>query len=84
MDDLDRQELVPVHTAQDSVEAEILKNALEAEGIPCSIEGEHQGGFSGVPSIGWIRLFVRERDAERARAFLESHERSHPDTDENA
>lgn len=78
MDNLDRQELVPVYTANDSVQAEILKNALEAEGIPCSIEGEHQGGFSGVLLV---RLFVREPDAERARAFLESHEHHRPEAD---
>ena len=78
MDNLDQQELVPIYTAQDSVQAEILKNALEAEGIPASIEGEHQGGFSGVLLI---RLFVREQDAARARAFIEDHEHFHPDTD---
>ena len=79
MDHLDKQELVPIYTAQDSVQAEILKNALESEGIPAAIEGEHQGGFSGVLLI---RLFVREEDAARAREFLEGHEHFHPDTDE--
>ena len=79
MDNLDRQELVPIYTAQDSVQAEILKNALEAEGIPAAIEGEHQAGLTGVLLI---RLFVHEQNAARARAFLESHEHFHPDTDE--
>ena len=81
MDNLDRQELVPIYTAQDSVQAEILKNALEAEGIPAAVEGEHQGGFSGVLLL---RLFVREPDAERARAFLASHEHYHPEEGEQA
>lgn len=65
------QEFVEVYTVTDPTQAEMLKNALEAEGIFCAIEGENQAGFTGVFEI---RLFVPVDVAERARKFLEQHE----------
>lgn len=69
-------ELLPVYTVRDPATAEILRNALEAEGIPCSIEGGHQGGFAGVLSV---RLFVRAKDAPAAVQFLRQHEHYRPE-----
>ena len=36
----DIQDPVPVYTVKNANQAEIIKNFLESEGIPCSIEGE--------------------------------------------
>jgi hypothetical protein len=66
----DAHEPVPVLTTHDANEAEVLKAMLEAEGIPAQVEGEHQGGFTGVLQS---RLLVRAQDAERAREFLAQH-----------
>jgi hypothetical protein len=67
---MDPLEPVPLVTTTDPTQAEILKTALEAEGIPAEVEGENQGGFSGVLMV---RLLVRSQDLERAREFLAEH-----------
>lgn len=51
-------------------EAEILRVALQNEGIPCEVDGAHQAGLTGVP-IMEVRLLVRSEDLERARQFIE-------------
>ena len=66
------EELVTVYTLADAVKAEIIKNAFEAEGISCFLEGGHQaGGLSGVN----IKIQVPEDDVEHAREILADHER---------
>ena len=67
---MDHLEPVPVLTTTQPGQAEIVKAALEAEGIPAEVEGENQGGFAGVLAV---RVFVRAVDADRARAFLAEH-----------
>lgn len=65
------EELVTVYTLADSFKAEIIKNALEAEGISCFLEGANQaGGLSGVN----IKVQVPEDDVEHAREILAEHE----------
>ncbi len=71
---MDANEPVVIHTTNNLAEAEILKNALEADGIKCELDGENQGGFSGVLDI---RLVVRAWDEERARQRLGAHA-AHP------
>ena len=71
--------LVPVYSARDPATAEILKNALEAEGIRCEIEGGNQAALAGVLMI---RLFVRSEDAVRAAEFLRSHEQYHAEDED--
>jgi hypothetical protein len=67
-------DLVAVYSVSNPVEAEIIKNALEAEGIRCFIEGENQAGEAGLIALQ-IRLFVPANQAERAAKFIEEHER---------
>jgi hypothetical protein len=55
------------------VEAEIIKNALETEGITCFVEGEHQAGEAGLTGI-LIRIDVPAEEAARARQFIKAHE----------
>ena len=61
-------DLVSILESNDSNLLEVLKIALEAEGIPTAIESEHHAGLPGVIPA---RLFVREEDAEKARDVLQ-------------
>ena len=70
----DPNDLVTVHTTHDPTKAELIKAALNDEGIACEISGENQGSFSGVLDI---TILVRAVDADSARKFIESHERAH-------
>lgn len=67
---MDEFEPVEVYSLNDPETAEIIQNALRSEGIPCEIEGEHQAGLSGILNM---RLMVRARDEDRARALIKSH-----------
>ncbi len=75
---LDANELVVVQTTNNLTEAEILKNALEAAGIKCDLEGENQGSFAGILNV---RILVRAWDADRARQVLSSHAHQLPEFD---
>ncbi|MDA7977260.1 MAG: DUF2007 domain-containing protein [Pirellulales bacterium] len=68
---IDKDELVTVYTVTDAVEAEILKNFLNAEGVKCDIDGEGQAGFTGAVEIG---ILVRAIDADRAESLIRSRE----------
>jgi hypothetical protein len=67
-------DLVVVYTVANPVKAEIIKTALEGEGIRCFIEDENQAGGAGLIGLP-IRLFVPANQAERAARFIEEHER---------
>jgi hypothetical protein len=66
------ESLEPVYRSTDTNELEILRLALEGEGISAMIEGEHQAGLTGVLPA---RLLVMEADLDRARKILKSHGR---------
>jgi len=53
-----------------ALEADMAKNFLEAEGIPCMLPGE--GSASVLPGVDVMNLLVRERDAEQAAEILKS------------
>jgi len=56
------------------VEAEVIKNFLESEGIPCFFKGlmlQTIYPFS-ADGLGEIRIFVPEKDCETAKKLLES------------
>ena len=65
------EELVPVYSVKEAIEAEIIKNALHADGIKAVIENENQAGLSGIFDI---RILVAGADEPRARRILEEHE----------
>ena len=67
----DPDKLVSVYRSSNPALAEILRNALIAEGIPCEITGELQGGLTGV--LNEVRLLVRAGDEDRAKKFIEEH-----------
>lgn len=70
--DFDPDELVTIYTAREPTLAELVRSELEAEGIRSEVSGENQGGLAGVLRI---EVLVRAQDAERARAFIQSHEK---------
>lgn len=56
---------------QSVMQADLARNILDTEGIPCMLPGEYTGEM--LPGIDIIQLFVRENDAERAREILQSY-----------
>jgi hypothetical protein len=68
------EELVTVYTVGDPIKASIVRNALEAEGIPAYIEGANQAAFEGLTGIE-IKIQVATGDVERATEFLQEHKR---------
>ncbi len=71
---MDSEELVTVYTVGNPIKGEIIKNALEAEGIRCFIEGGNQAGEAGLIGIS-VKLQVPVAQAERAAKFIEEHDR---------
>lgn len=66
-------ELVTVYTVSNSVEAGIIKGALEEEGVRCFVQGELQAAEAGLAGIE-IAIQVPANEAERARKFIMKHE----------
>ena len=66
-------ELVPVYSAANPVEANVVKNALEAEGIRCFLDGAEQAAEVGLSAFA-IKLLVPTEDVEKARLFISAHE----------
>jgi len=55
------------------VEAEVIKNFLESEGIPCFFKGlmlQTIYPFS-ADGLGEVKIFVPEKDYETARSLIE-------------
>ncbi len=62
--------LVTVFRSRTEPLVEVVRNALLAEGIPCTVHNEHQSGFAGILEV---KLLVAKADAERARAVIDHH-----------
>ena len=67
---MEQSELVTVFTSNHAGQAEVFKNALEAEGIRCALDGENQASLAGLLEI---RGLVRAEDKERAEEILAEH-----------
>jgi universal stress protein A len=67
------EELITVHTVANPIEADVVKNALKCEGIPCVLEGSQQAGVAGMFAFP-IKIQVRPADVDRAARFIRSHE----------
>ncbi len=65
-------DLAEVYVTDNPTEAEILRVALNNEGVNCEINGERQAGLTGT-GVMKIRLFVSAENLDRARTFLERH-----------
>jgi hypothetical protein len=68
-------ELVTVGRFSTLPEMDMARGLLESEGIDCLAPEEHLVAATGRlygQAVGWLRLQVRQEDAERAVALLES------------
>lgn len=74
------EKFVLVKTVSNPALAEIVKNALEDEGIPCFLQNEHQGGFVGV--LGIQILVPSEHLAHAAAVIAEKEQPSEEEEDE--
>ena len=65
--------LITIASFDHTLDANLAKTRLEAEGIDCVLTDEHITSMNWfwVPAIGGVRLQVRESDAERAVEILE-------------
>jgi hypothetical protein len=66
-------EIETIYTLSDPIKAEIIKNALEEEGIRCFLDGMNE---MIAPGVGAFRIHVQVPvdDVERATAFVKEHE----------
>lgn len=64
-------ELVRLLRTRDPNRAEIIKNALEAAGVACHLDGENQAGLTGILEIDVI---VRQDQKDQAQALLTAME----------
>lgn len=75
---MNERQLVEIYRARDSLQAHLLKSALEEAGIRAVVEGDLlQSGIGEIPA-GWStapRITVEEADAASAREILEKLER---------
>jgi hypothetical protein len=69
-----KPELVTVFTATNEVEADIVKNALTAEGIRAFVEGARQAGEVGLLGLG-VKVQVPAGDVARARSIIDESQR---------
>ncbi|MCY7376100.1 MAG: DUF2007 domain-containing protein [Pyrinomonadaceae bacterium] len=65
-------ELVTIATSYDVVEAEFLRNQLEAEGFEVYLEDENIVGIFNLlaPAVGGIKIRVHADKAEEATALV--------------
>jgi hypothetical protein len=73
---MDANDLVTVFTVASPMKAEIIKNFLLSEGIPCFLENNNQAVGPGLNALD-IQIQVTALDAERAGRLIESHETKH-------
>jgi hypothetical protein len=60
-----------LYEAANSIEAHLLQDLLEQEGLTAGIEGEHlQGGVGELPAFGLVRLVIDEDSYNQARAVI--------------
>ncbi|HVE87219.1 MAG TPA: DUF2007 domain-containing protein [Myxococcales bacterium] len=76
----DDSRLTELTTCADSGEAGALRSRLEAEGIPCVVQGEHHHALLGSISGGIIevRVLVPEAAVARARELLAEWDAAEP------
>ena len=73
---MEADEPVTVYTVNNPYEAEVIKMALQGEGISCHLDGEGQAGLSDVLEIG---ILVPAKDADRAQKIIRQSEANHED-----
>jgi hypothetical protein len=68
-----------LYEAANAVEAHMLRDLLEQEGITAQVQGEYlQSGIGELPAAGLVRLTVDEADFPQARALVERWDAAQP------
>ena len=71
---MQNDDMVHLANARNPIEANVWRQALEEEGISCTVVGDLlEAGIGNVGSIS-PEVWVHADDAERARAFLAAHQ----------
>lgn len=61
-----------VYDAYSSLDAHVVKNLLESEGIEAYIQGEYlQGGVGELSAMNLVKVSVNDNDVARARAIID-------------
>lgn len=68
-----------LYEASNAIEAHLLKDLLDQEGVPAVIHGEFlQGAMGELPAAGLIRLMVADEHYAAGRALIERWEAAAP------
>jgi hypothetical protein len=70
---MNTKDLVTVYTHSNPVRAEIIRAALQAQGIRCFLDGLNTAELASIGAFE-INVQVPAGDADRATRFIESHE----------
>lgn len=71
--------MITIYHANTSLEAHMIKNMLEQEGIEAEIQGEHlQGGMGELQAMGLVRVLVEDKAAAAAKQIVEQWETANP------
>jgi len=64
-----------IYSAQNAIDAHIIKGLLEQQGIAARVDGEYlQGGIGELPLIDLVTVSVAEEDLENALRVLREYE----------
>ena len=67
--------MIKIYSAQNAVDAHIVKGLLEQQGISARVNGEYlQGGIGELPLIGLVTVSIAEEDYEKAASVLSEYE----------
>ena len=78
---MEAEEPVQVYSVSNPMVAEMIRNALTAEGIECELSGESQGGFAGV--LDEIQILTHATDAQRALEIIKEMQSHHSDDEDD-
>ncbi len=77
---MEQDKLSSVFTFYDLAEGEVIKNLLESEGIRILIRSFEDSAYDGIYTLtqGKGKIFVLERDKNRAEQLIKEYFRDNP------
>lgn len=74
--------MTPVFEALNYLEAHLVKIRLIGEGIDAQVGGDYlQGAMGELPAMGFLRVWVEDRNVPRAKAIIARMNESTEDDD---
>lgn len=68
--------MTKIYSAQNAIDAHIVKGMLEQQGISARVDGEYlQGGIGELPLIDLVTVSVADEDYEKALEVLREYEK---------